>query len=118
MAEIVQFFPFDDFLTQLAKGKTSVLDLTADTLGIYLTNTTPNRVLHTKRGDLPGIATGGGYDGAVNLTITSRSIVSNNWIIVANDIEWTGSGAGFGPFRYPILFDLTSNAPEREQKLL
>lgn len=118
MAEQVQFFTFDDFQLQLAKGKTSVLDLTADTLALYLTNTAPNRQTHAKRGDLPGLATGGGYSGAVNLTISSRGIVSNGYVIVANDVEWTGTGAGFGPFRYVIITDITSNATESEQKIL
>lgn len=118
MAEIVQFFTFDDFINQLAKGKTSVLDLTADTIGVYLTNATPNRATHTKKSDLADLASGGGYSGPVNLTISSRSIVSNSYIIVASDIEWTGSGSGFGPFRYVILYDVTSNATDSERKLL
>jgi hypothetical protein len=118
MAEIVQFFTFDDFLLQLAKGKTSSLDLNADTLGAYLTNAAPNRATHTKKGDLADIASGGGYSGPVNLTITSRSIVSNAYVIVANDLEWTGTGGGFGPFRYVILYDVTSNATDSERKLL
>jgi hypothetical protein len=118
MSEIVPFFPFDDFQLQLAKGKTSVLDLTADTLGVYLTNATPNRETHTKRGDLPGIASGGGYGGPVDLTITSRSIVNNRYIIIANDIEWTGTGSGFGPFRYVVYYDVTSNPTDSERKLL
>ncbi len=118
MAEIVQFFTFDDFINQLFKGKTSVIDLSADTLALYLSNATPNRAMHTKRGDLPGIATGGGYSGPVNLTITSRGIVSNSAVIVANDVEWTGTGGGFGPFRNVIMCDPTSNATESEQKLI
>lgn len=118
MAEIVQFFTFDDFINQLFKGKTSVLDLSADTIGVYLTNATPNRATHTKKSDLADLASGGGYSGPVNLTITSRSIVNNSAVIVANDVEWTGTGAGFGPFRYIILYDVTSNATDSERKLL
>ena len=112
------FYSFDSALLQLALGKNSVLDLTTDTLAIYLSNTAPNRVTHQKKGDLPEIATGGGYAGAVNLTITSRAIESNYWVIKANNIDWTGSGSGFGPFRYPILYDITSNATDSERKLL
>ena len=118
MAETVQFFPYDNFLTQLAKGKTSDLDLTADTLSVYLTNATPNRATHTKKSDLAEITTGGGYSGMVDLTVSSRSIVGNIYVIVAADVEWTGSGGGFGPFRYVNLVDKTSNATDGERLLL
>jgi hypothetical protein len=118
MAENVQFFTFDDFVLQLAKGKTSVLDLTADTLAVYLTNNTPNVTTHTKLGDLAGITTGGGYSGPVNLTISSRGITSNGYYVIASDVEWTGAGSGFGPFRYVILYDVTSNPTDSERKLL
>jgi hypothetical protein len=112
------FYSFDSALLQLALGKNSALDLTTDTLAVYFTNTAPNRASHQKKGDLAEIATGGGYTGAVNLTITSRAIESNNWVIKANSIDWTGSGSGFGPFRYVILYDITSNATDSERKLL
>ncbi len=122
MADLVSFFTFDNFLTQLAKGKTSALDLTADTLSVYLSNATPNRATHTKKSDLADITAKNGYSGMVDLTITSRGITSNQYLIIANDVEWTVTaatdGTGVGPFRYAILVDKTSNATDSERLLL
>lgn len=119
----VPFYTFDSFLTELAKGKTSALDLTADTLSVYLTNATPNRATHATKADLADITSKNGYAGMVDLTITSRGISSNAYRIVADDPPtWEGTDAtdstGFGPFRYVILVDKTSSGTDSSRKLL
>lgn len=119
---VVSFFTFDSFLTELAKGKDSALALYTDTLSVYLTNATPNRATHATKSDLADITSKNGYAGMVDLTITSRAISSNAYRIVADDVEWTGTdatdGTGFGPFRYVILVDKTSNATDGSRKLI
>ena len=58
----------------------------------------------------------------IDLTITSRSISSNAWRLIANDVELTGSnvtdGTGFGPFRYVIILSKTSNATDANRRLI
>ena len=111
------FLPFDGMLLELAKGKSGTLiDLMNDTLSIYFSNATPNRATHTVKGDLAEITSKNGYTGMVDLVTTSRGIISNKFVIVANDIQWTGStvtdGTGFGPFRWMNLVSKTSSATD------
>jgi len=117
------FFTFDAFLTELAKGKSGTLiDLSADTLSIYLTNATPNRATHAVKGDLAEITSKNGYAGMVDLTITSRGINANAYRFVVNDVEWTGTDAtdatGFGPFRWAYLLSKTSSATDSSRRLI
>lgn len=119
----VNFFTFDAFWTEFAKGKTGTMfDLTADTLSIYLSNAAPNRATHAVKADLAEITAKNGYTGMIDCTITSRAISSNAYRIVANDIELTGStvtdGSGFGPFHYAILLSKTSNATDANRRLI
>lgn len=110
-------------LLELAKGKSGTLiDLMNDTLSIYFSNATPNRATHTVKGDLAEITSKNGYTGMVDLVTTSRGIISNKFVIVANDIQWTGStvtdGTGFGPFRWMNLVSKTSSATDANRRLL
>lgn len=122
MSTQIPFFTFDNFLTQLAKGNASALDLTTDTISIYLTNTVPNRQTHTKKSDLPDITAKNGYTGMTDLAITSRGIVSNQYTFIANDVQWmvttATDGTGVGPFRYAVLVDKTSSATDSERLLI
>jgi hypothetical protein len=120
---VVNFVTFDAFLTELAKGSTSALDLSADDFEVYLSNATPNRATHSTKADLAEITSKNGYAGAVTLTVTSRGISSNAYRIVATDpATWEGTdaddGTGFGPFRYVILLDKTSSGTAANRKLM
>jgi hypothetical protein len=117
MSENPSFQPYDNFLAQLALGKNSAISMQNDIICVGLTNTTPS-LAHTKRGNLVDIGAGGGYPGPTALTITSRSINGNKWLLVANDITWDATGAGFGPFRHIYLYSQSSNATPSEQLLL
>jgi hypothetical protein len=116
------FYTFDAFLAELEKGKGGTkIDLSTDTLSVYLSNATPNRATHAVKGDLAEITAKNGYAGMVDLVIT-RSTYSNTRRFVANDIEWTGTAAtdatGFGPFRYVNLLSKTSNATDANRSLI
>lgn len=101
------FTKFNSFLEDLAAG--GVHDLTADTLKIYLSNTAPNAATHEIKADIAEIATGGGYSGPVAPTITSRGIVGGQYVITpSGPVIWTGTGSGFGPLQYAILYNDTS----------
>ncbi len=117
------FFTFDSYLTELAKGKNGTLiDMSTDTLSVYLSNATPNRATHSVKGDLAEITAKNGYAGMVDVTLTSRGIYNNTYRFVATDIEWTGTDAtdntGFGPFRYILLLSKTSSATDSSRRLI
>lgn len=98
------FTKFDSFLTSLATGGTHNLS-TAD-LKVYLSNAAPDAALHSVKADIAELATGNGYNGAVSVTITSRGIVANEYVIEpSGPIVFTGSGTGFGPVQYAVLYD-------------
>lgn len=105
------FTKFDSFLELMAEGSTH--DLTLCVFRVYLTNTAPNRNTHLVKGDIAEITTGGGYSGPTEITTTSRSVVSNEYVISpTGPIVWTGTGAGFGPLRYAVLYnDTAANDP-------
>jgi hypothetical protein len=116
------FYTFDSLLIEIEKGKGGTkIDLSTDTLSVYLTNATPNRATHAVKGDLPEITAKNGYAGMVDLVIT-RSTYNNTRRFVVNDIEWTGTAAtdatGIGPFRYVVLISKTSNATDANRSLI
>lgn len=88
----------------MATGGTHNLS-TAD-LKVYLSNAAPDAALHSVKADIAELATGNGYNGAVSVTITSRGIVANEYVIEpSGPIVFTGSGTGFGPVQYAVLYD-------------
>ena len=119
----VPFYTYDSFLAELAKGKDSVLALYTDTLSLYFSNTTPNRATHSTKADAPDITAKNGYAGMIDLTITSRSIVDNEYRIIAADPPtWEATtatdGTGFGPFRYVELVSKTSSNTDSSRRLI
>lgn len=98
------FTKFDSFLELLAAGGTH--DLTSCTFKVYLTNNAPDSTTHLVKGDIAEIATGGGYSGPITIATTSREISSNQYVITpTGPIVWTGTGAGFGPLRWAVLYN-------------
>lgn len=102
------FTPFHCFAADKHNG---IHNLSSDSLKIYLTATSPNVATHALKADLSeSLSTGGGYTaGGVAVTVTSSSQSSGTYKLIAADpAYWTGSGAGFGPFRYAVLYNDTA----------
>jgi hypothetical protein len=59
------------------------------------------------------LATGGGYTqgGEAAATSSSTNVAGVYKLVLADPATWTGSAGGFGPFRYAILYDSTTNIP-------
>lgn len=99
-------------LTQdLARGVHNWTPSTGHTLKVYLTNSTPSVSADLVKADLPeSVSTGGGYTaGGVTVTINAASVqTSGTFKLILNDPPvWTGTGAGFGPVRYFVLYNDT-----------
>lgn len=96
------FNKFSDFVEQLALKQH---DLNADPIFVYLSNETP-LITDTTRADIADLATSGGYTaGGQDTQNTASETPAGTLTMVGTDIVWTGSGGGFGPFRYAILYN-------------
>ena len=105
MATFNKYYVFTENLAE------KVHNLGSDTLKVLLTTTAPGAGDSTIPSDL---ATGGGYTagGATTAQVSSIGNGSGVYKLVLTDVVWTGTGAGFGPFRYVVLYNSTaSNAP-------
>lgn len=82
----------------------------SDSWKIALTNTAPNAATHTVLADITDLVTGGGYTAGGNAcTVTSSAQTAGTYkLVLASPTTWTGSGGGFGPFRYAVLYDATA----------
>lgn len=102
------FNRFDVFSENLAE---KVHDLNADTLRVYLSNTAPNAATHAVKADIAEISGGNGYtaNGEDTQNATSRTGAVTS--VTGVDITWTATGAGFGPWRYAILYNDTPTSP-------
>lgn len=98
---------FEVFSENLAE---KVHELNADTLEVYLSNTTPSASLDSVKADLAEIATGNGYTGPQDTqNATSRS--GGTTSVTGVDVTITASGGTVGPFRYVVLQNTTPTAP-------
>ena len=98
---------FNDFSEQLVRG---VHDFDANTFKVVLTNSAPTAA-NTILTDITQIANGGGYTTGGEATTITISETSGTTTVSGTEIVWTGSGAGFGPFRYAVLYNDSSTAP-------
>jgi hypothetical protein len=57
--------------------------------------------------DLAGLGTGGGYTAGGEDTQNTYAEATGTGTCSAVDVVWTGSGGGFGPFRYVPIYDDT-----------
>lgn len=59
------------------------------------------------------LSTGQGYTaGGNSCTVTGASQTGGTYTFtLSNPAVWTATGAGFGPFRYAILWDTTTSTP-------
>ena len=103
------FNKFNRFVADLANG---VHNLGSNQLRVMLTNTAPVAT-NGLRADITEIAAAGGYAaGGFAVTVTSSAQTGGVHRLIADDILVTPSGAGFGPFRYAVLYnDTAANDP-------
>src|SRR5688572_20618367 len=101
MAALVWFNAFSE---GLAKGEHN---LHTHTFKAYLSNTTPNVATMVNKADLAEITAQNGYtaggDDIQNTVSRSGSTTSMNVV----DVTVTSSGAGFGPFRFVVVYNDT-----------
>ena len=98
---------FQDFSEQLAEGNH---DFDAHTYKVALTNTAPNAATNTVISDITEITATGGYSaGGEALAGVTSNEAAGTYTFDANDTVFTATGAGFGPFRYPVLYNSTNN---------
>jgi hypothetical protein len=99
------FNKFNSFTTQLGLKK---MDLNADTLKVYLTNTAPVAT-DTAFGTPAEITAGNGYTaGGDDSQNAFSESPAGTGALTGTDITWTAAGGTIGPFRYAVLYDDTS----------
>lgn len=105
MAAFTKFEVFGEDLCE------KVHDLNADTLKVYLSNTTPDSAADSVKTDLAEISAGNGYTagGADTQNATSRS--GGTTSVTGVDVTWTAAGGTIGPFRYVPLYNDTPTSP-------
>lgn len=96
------FTKFSDFAEQLGLGN-HIFD--SDPIYIFLTNELP-LITDTTRADIADLATGGGYTaGGASITPLWDESPAGTGRLRGTDIVWTGTGSGFGPFRYAVMYN-------------
>jgi hypothetical protein len=98
---------FNDFSEQLVRG---VHDFDANTFKVVLTNSAPSAT-DFQLSQISQIANGGGYTTGGETTTITIAEVSGTTTVSGTEIVWTGSGAGFGPFRYAVLYNDSTTSP-------
>lgn len=102
MASYVKYQSWIEYLCEAANCGT-------DTFKVILSNTAPNVATHTVLADAGDLSTTGGYTAGGNTAAVSSSSQTGGTykLVLADPATWTGSGGGFGPFRYIIVYDDT-----------
>jgi hypothetical protein len=98
---------FNDFSEQLVRG---VHDFDANTFKVVLTNSAPTAG-NTVLADITQISGTGGYTTGGETTTIGISESSGTTTVTGTEIVWTGTGSGFGPFRYAALYNDSSTSP-------
>jgi hypothetical protein len=102
---MASFVKFESFSEGLAKKEH---DCHADTFMVYLTNTAPDAAADVVKADLSEtLTTTGGYTAGGADATNTVSRAGGTTSVVGVDITWTSTGAGFGPFRYAVLYNTT-----------
>jgi len=84
-------------------------DFSTDTLKIMLSNTAPN-ASNTTTSNITEITPGNGYSAGGNaVTVTASSQTGGTYKLVADDVDFTATSGGFGPFQYAVLYN-TANS--------
>jgi hypothetical protein len=101
------FNKFNAFVADIAN---KVHNLGSDTLKVMLANTAPTAT-NAVKADITEIAAGNGYTaGGTQATLVSSSQSSGIYALKLNNVTFTASGAGIGPFRYCVLYNSTPAA--------
>jgi hypothetical protein len=100
------FVKFQDAVEQIAKGAHQ-FHAAGHTLKVYLSNTAPNVATMANKADLAEIAAGNGYPAGGTDVQNDVTEVAGVMSCTGVDVVWTASGAGFGPFRYVVLYNDT-----------
>ena len=100
---------FNDFSEQLVRG---VHDFDANTFKVVLVpDTDPPVAADVDLSTITQVANGGGYTTGGEATTITISETSGTTTVSGTEIVWTGSGAGFGPFRYAVLYNDSTTSP-------
>jgi hypothetical protein len=102
------FVKFHDFAEQLGRG-VHQLHAAGHTVMVYLSNVQPSASTHTVKANIAGATEQNGYAAADiqnDLTETGGTATMSGVNVV-----WTATGAGFGPFRYAVLYNDTPTTP-------
>lgn len=108
---MASFVKFEIFSEDLAKGHHDFTATTGHEIRVMLTNTAPLVATHVVKTDLTDLATAGGYTAGGADTQNGFSRTGGVSTITGVDVVWTGTGAGFGPFRYAVLYNQTQTTP-------
>lgn len=102
---MASFNKYQSWVEYMAEGA----NVGGDSYKVILSNTAPNAATHTVLADAGDLTTGGGYTAGGNSAAVSSATQSGGTykLVLADPATWTGSGGGFGPFRYAILYDDT-----------
>jgi hypothetical protein len=100
---------FNDFSEQLVRG---VHDFDANTFKVALASAAPSASDTQLSQITTQLSTGGGYTSGGETTTITIAEVSGTTTVSGTEIVWTGTGSGFGPFRYAVLYnDTAANDP-------
>lgn len=100
---------FDDFSEQLVRG---VHDFDANTFKVVLVpDTDPPVAADVDLSTITQVANGGGYTTGGETTTISITVSGATTTVSGTQVQWTGSGGGFGPFRYAVLYNDSSTSP-------
>lgn len=99
---------FNLFVTDVCDGVHDFATSGA-TFKVMLTNSAPVATNHLY-GDLTDLTTTGGYTAGGISSAMSDSNTSGTEKVLATNVTWTGSGSGFGPFRYVAIYN-TATSP-------
>lgn len=105
---MASFNKFNPFVENLGKG---AFDLDGDTLKIALTNTAPvasQGTLDTGTNHPPPAATNGYSAGGATVANNAYSQSSGTASLTGDDVVFTATSGGIGPFRYAILYSDTA----------
>jgi len=101
------FNKFNDFSEQFVRG---VHDFDAHVFKVVLTNTAPVAT-NTVLADIVQLANGGGYSTGGAATTITISETAGTTTVQGTQVVFTGTGSGFGPFRYVVIYNDTATAP-------
>lgn len=98
---------FQDFSDQLIRG---VHDFDAHVFKVALTNAAPVAT-NTILGNITQITGTGGYTTGGGTTTVSVAETAGTTTVSGTEVVFTGTGAGFGPFRYAVLYNDSATSP-------